>query len=59
MALFTPRGLKVRLPTAYADTVQQFKDDGGDIYAITAFKEGTPRVAVIKKEIWERGRAAF
>ncbi len=42
-----------------AATVQEFKDAGGDIYAITVFKEGQPRVAVIKKDIWERGRAAF
>ncbi len=40
-----------------ADTVRQFQDEAGDLYAITAFEDGEPKVAVLKKEIWERGRA--
>jgi hypothetical protein len=42
-----------------AETVRQYQDEGGDIYAITAFKDGKPRVAVIRKDLWEEGRKAF
>jgi hypothetical protein len=42
-----------------AGTVRQYQDEAGDIYAITAFKGGKPRVAVIRKDLWEEGRKAF
>lgn len=39
-----------------AKTVSEFQDAAGDIYALTVFESGKPKVGVFRKDLWEQAR---
>ena len=41
------------------DTYEEFKDNKGDLYALTVYEMGEPRSSIIKKEIWEEAAHQF
>jgi hypothetical protein len=38
-------------------TVNEFRDpETGDLYALTSFKNGEPKISVLRKDLWEKSK---